>query len=332
MPEKASNPFVAKEEWIGRKEWIAQWEHTLDAAVHGRRMAIILEGMYGSGKTMALKNMQQSARHHGLWSAYVSVHEGDDERSMVRKIVSQLREEHPEGAPAAGIATVSKLLTDVDHIAKNAHRGVALFLDDGNEMRACGRLLQKISDMLFHEKMQTGWLIVISGNRFEREYGLERRMLPLLEREDAVAYIERTLAPTKIKIGKECLHLAVEDAAGNPRILLAILRILYDQLTREEKLITKAHYLRTMRKILNMLATLFDDLYYKTSQQERKILRVMAKGEAIPVSELAKRLRLPLNTVTTLALRLVKKGSLVKVERGSYQLFNPLYGRYILKR
>src|SRR3989338_2381471 len=195
MPEKANNPFVAKEEWIGRKEWAAQWEHALDAAVHGRRMAIILEGMYGSGKTMALKNMQQSARHHGLWSAYVCVHEGDDERSMVRKIVSQLREEHPEGAPAAGIATVSKLLTDVDHIAKNAHRGVALFLDDGNEMRACGRLLQ------------------------------------LLEREDAVAYIERTLAPTKIKIGKECLHLAVEDAAGNPRILLAILRILYDQLT-----------------------------------------------------------------------------------------------------
>ncbi len=145
--------------------------------------------------------------------------------------------------------------------------------------------------------------------------------------------IEKNLAPNKLKMGEECLHAIIDDSQGHPLVLLTTCWTIYDKIKENERVISKGHYVAYLPTIMHNLAReLFDDLYEGTSLGERDILRAIANlgGEA-SVSDIAHKLAKPLNTVTTLVLRLAKSGNVAKIARGKYRIFNRLYGKYVLQ-
>lgn len=339
MEEKRPpNPFLTLlqgSEIIGRKETLATWERLVDRTAAGGKFALMLEGIRGVGKTLFLKKLEQIAEHYGVAAIYVSLHEGDDEKTVVRKITEQLRMNfHEREVQIMGRPSLTSLFKTIEKaLEKETHiKGVVLLLDDTDNLKEAPKILKNLSDTFLKEHHTKGWLLVVSGMYFDKQYEFEKFQLPLPTETEVEHALEHETEKAKIDWGKECLRLMIDDSGRNPFIFLTMARILYDRLPLEEKRITQAHYLKYFNFMLQSVSSLFDDLYYKASGKERKLLRILADGESKNVSIIAKKLHLPLNTVTTLALRSVKKGSLLRVQRGMYSLFNPLYGKYILGR
>lgn len=205
-------------------------------------------------------------------------------------------------------------------------------LDKGLVVRKSYETIARMSEDL--ENAHVPCLFVISSSSKQLvEEGYRRIELTGLSEHDIRELIERLLKPTKIKIGEECLKELIADSEGNPTILLTACRVLFDKLSEKEKLITKGHYLANRSAIINALGDeIFDEGYGLASPAERMILKLMATGETMHVSDIAKKMKKPLNTVTRLVLRLVESGNLVRAKRGQYRIFNRLYGKYISKQ
>lgn len=338
-PVRVPNPFLVLlqgSEPIGRKGLFIQWQNLFEQVAAGATRMMVWEGVRGIGKSLLLKKLAAMTGHYGILSAYVSLHEGDDEKSTVRKILELLRSAFlQKGIALPGrIFSLSSLLTALGGgMQKHAEiRGIALLLDNVDALRDPSHFLKVLSDLLEKMPSARGRLVVVSGMHFGAHCHFDALLLEAPSSAEVEHLLVHTLESAKIKWGNECLHRVIDDSACNPFVFLTMARVLYDRLRPEEKQLTRAHYLQHFNLILQHLAPLFDELYYKTSGQERKLLRALSRGEAQSVSQMAKKVHLPLNSVTTLALRLVKKGSLVKIGRGIYQLFNPIYGRYVLSR
>ncbi len=143
-------------------------------------------------------------------------------------------------------------------------------------------------------------------------------------------FVEEKLKDKGIKIAGGALEMIIEQTEGHPFVLLLVLWNLYDKLPENERIISKAHYIAALQSTLELLGhKFFDDLYFDCSDGERMVLKAVIKssgGTPIEISEMIKK---PLNTITTLLLRLVDKGNLVKISRGKYRIFNRLYGKYV---
>ena len=342
-------------DWIGNRELLASLEHKSDDSSEGAVIAIMIEGMRGVGKSKLLRKLADRCRRQKMLTLYVRLHEGDDERAVVRKIVEQLRTALLEmDGNTAKTENPGKLGPGIAHLIEKAEMNlpqgvgaIAILLDDMDELRDANILLSKFSDALekrkplqrsgvrtnaLTPKRPRGWLVAASGMYFQKNYGFERYMIAPLDGVDVEHILVHALEKSGVRWGDECLQTLIRESGNNPQMFLTMARLLYDHLGPEEKRLTKAHYMENAQLIRQETAGVFDALYYRTSKQERRILVHLAKKDPQRVTELARALRLPLNTVTALVIRLLQKGSVVKPERGIYRLFNPLYGRYILSR
>lgn len=124
------------------------------------------------------------------------------------------------------------------------------------------------------------------------------------------------------------------DTGGNPRLLKAVCRHVYDRLKDSEKIINKGHYLAYLPYIMSMLSgEWFGRMYQKTPEAERRILAVMARnGEGMHVSDVARTLGRPLGPTTALVGRLLDRGQITRLDRCKYRVFAGLYARYVMQR
>ncbi|MDO8553595.1 MAG: BlaI/MecI/CopY family transcriptional regulator [Candidatus Micrarchaeota archaeon] len=145
-------------------------------------------------------------------------------------------------------------------------------------------------------------------------------------------YIEEKLKDKGVKIASGALETIIGESEGNPFVLLLVLWNIYDKLHENEKIITNGNYIAALPSTLELLGyKFFDELYFHCSEGEREILKVIvkSKNETCTPSDIASICKKPLNTVTTLIMRLVEKGNLVKISRGKYRVFNKLYVKYV---
>jgi len=78
---------------------------------------------------------------------------------------------------------------------------------------------------------------------------------------------------------------------------------------------------------------LFKSRYENASPREREVLHEMAKNPSTShcAKDLGSRLSMKNNQVSYIFGQLIKKNSLMKVGLGSFKLFHPLFGEYIIK-
>ncbi len=308
---------------------LSKLEMVIDEVTHGGQRLLLFTGARGTGKTLLMKKLVEYAEKNSLSAAYAAFHTGESAEEIMTRLANSLQQHDKIPSRKAGSVDASYLA----EIMHRSHAGTVLLIDDLDESENPEKVTRRMAELI-QEKKNAGIAIIVGSRNaaLKGSSAIESVAMEEPIAEELETFIHKLLEPTKIKIGTECMNIVMHEAGRNPLVTLTIMKVLYDRLNKDEKLITKAHYIRGMAAILEELASAFDSIYYKASELERKILQEFSNGEGITLTEAADRLHLPLNTVTTLTLRLVKKGSLDRISRGKYRLFNPMYARYLEHR
>lgn len=208
---------------------------------------------------------------------------------------------------------------------KSAKKPLLVVIDDFDLSKNADKLLREIS---LTDHPGVGF-VLSSLNSFSapnsKSFTLEH--LSSVEAHDLVS---KSLKPTSIKMGEECITTLLEESSGNPKIFKLLCWFLFEKLKPSEKIITKGHYLAYSQAILSFLSReFFGKLFATVSKKESLILRCFASSDILSVNEISNSSKVPLREVTSMILRLQKKGFLIKVERGKYKIFARLFAKYV---
>ncbi len=141
------------------------------------------------------------------------------------------------------------------------------------------------------------------------------------------------LKGSKIAMGPEALRATYEASAGIPGIIIETLNILYQKLPDREQLISKNTFTLSKAALLDELSPLFGKIYSRATTTEKKVLFFLAKNQKeITAKEIQKQTNFTQGTLSKLLERLCKKECIQKKERGTYMIFCPLFGDYVLIR
>ncbi|MFH1784832.1 MAG: ATP-binding protein [Candidatus Micrarchaeota archaeon] len=280
---------------------------------------LIITGELGVGKTIYLRNFRHEAEKAGVFCTYVKMEKGEDEIDLVDKMFQE-----------------EKNLDDaIDHLSSYSNEGI-MFIDGVDRIKKTDQVARKLVNKVSSYWGKKKFSIVMSSVRPLKIPNDEAKTINLtaFNENDMQEMVRNTLKDKEIKMGRECLRSILNDSSGNPRVVLLICWHIYEKIRDNEKIITKSHYLNYLPYIMTMLSNeWFGEIYHETSKSERQILKILAKNiDGIHVSQIAKKLKKPLGPTSTLTMRLVNSGQVIRVERGEYKIFSALYGRYVLQR
>jgi type II secretory pathway predicted ATPase ExeA len=189
-----------------------------------------------------------------------------------------------------------------------------------------------------------GYTIVLSGKlTFHKKMSelfspLTRYFHPLelgpLTESEVKELIDSELAKTSIEMSDKCLKLILQESQGHPYVVVTMCWVLYDRLPQSENVITELHFKACSESIMGMLSReLFRGMYEKTPEYERNVLNQIAKfGGYLTTSKISEMLGVRSTTIGPALARLVDRGCLIKPSRGKYQIFHPLFARYIMNK
>ena len=146
--------------------------------------------------------------------------------------------------------------------------------------------------------------------------------------------ITSELAKTSVKMSDKCVKLILKESNGHPYIVVTICWVLFDRLPQADEVITERHFKACLPSIIGMLSReLFKGMYEKAPQYEQKVLNQIAKVDGYSTTaKISEMLGVKQTTIGPALARLVGRGCLIKLSRGKYQIFHPLFTRYILHR
>ena len=326
---KGINPFTPgfEQELVGRKEELRLFESSLSLARSGQPISIFLEGTIGMGKTTLLKKYESLAQKSGAQVARVSAQKSDTLETILKKIANLICQEESIMEKNA-----NEMFAKI--YRKNESDLLVILIDNFEKIQPI--IQEKLLDMCIDTiEKHMKCIFVFAGVNGKHKTPLTRNvLLKELTKYDIEEMIAQGLKPHNLKMGEECLKAIEEDSSGHPLIIQIICWVLYDKIKETEKMITKGQYSAYLPLIINNLSReLFDDLYEKTAPTQRIVLSMLAQtGQEMRSIEIAQKINKPLNSVTTLLKRLTLRGSIVKVKRGSYRIFNRLYGKYVLMK
>jgi hypothetical protein len=340
---KGANPFMlwANNSFInGRKTELAEFKSYLNAIVSGQSQGIMITGIPGIGKSTLLRHFRDDTEKAKMLAVYVKAGKGERMMSFAGKLA------HESVSMIAGMApeltgrellpklkTLGEITDGIERAIKGKQEGVLFFFDDVDLLKEQRELAGKVSQLLA-KKRRVG--VILAGTNSIDPLPEKTRIMKLgsFEEHDVQEFVKEALKKGPPDMGDACMKTILTDSEGNPRIVATMCRVIYDRMKENEKRITRGHYLAFFPAIMSMLAgEFFSPLYESIPEAERVVLAAFAKeGRTMHISDIAKRVRKRLGVVTTLAMRLVKRGALVRVERGQYRVFTKLFGRYVIER
>ncbi|MFH1222243.1 MAG: AAA family ATPase [Candidatus Micrarchaeota archaeon] len=337
-----NNPFLP---WgmpstvMGRKEELRIVSAFVSHISNGKTMLLLLRGAPGMGKTVLLKAANNQAAELKMLRCFVkapaaanallreihaelaaAVSDLSDAGEVTFEAARKFQEERPETFAAlfSGLkkATVKKPLLIV--------------VAEVDDMRMAEAALNDAARAL---ESQTGVGILFStAKKLYPPPGEMYVELHPVDEHDFREYVEK-LTKGRARIGEECLKSIYRDSGGNPKLLQLTCWYLYDSARENEKIITQAHYVAGQRGLLSLLShEWFSRQYAQTSDAEKKVLRQLARLGEASVTDIAKSMNRSQGPVATLLLRLEERGDVVKVKRGIYRLFAPLYASFVSER
>jgi hypothetical protein len=346
---KGANPFTpwgaGPQDFIGRKPEIEMYGSFLKGIGAGMPEVLLAAGAPGSGRSALLRRLQQESAKAGVFAPLVSAGDGERFPSFLSKLSSELlayaQEKEGEGALSdrmlSGLKAASggeDMLLSFARMALKHAGGVVLLVDDADRLGRPDELIQFVARMMkavTAERLRFGFLLSFSeGFGGFSAMGREMRLGPF-EEHDLREMVDGALKKGP-KMGEECFRTLNSESEGNPLVAKTICWVIYDRLPDNEKIMTQRHYLTYYPAIMSTLSReFFDRLYLELPASEREVLRAFASaGKPAYISDIAR--TIGKRHATTLALRLVERGQLVRVDRGLYRVFTKLYGRYVLQR
>jgi len=339
-----NNPFLP---WgmpdilIGRKDEQKLISNFVNEISQGRSRVLLIQGSPGMGKTTLLKTAQGEVKGAKLFTSMVKAGKKERETGVVRALKAELEDEisirTQTGEIVFGKArqfsqdnagTFNQLLGLMARVTGNGN--MILIIDDFDEIQKAADVLRGIVKSI-ERRPGTGF-IISSTKKMPSIPEVTSMELGPVEQHDFRDYAEKLTKDTA-KMGEECQNYVYNDSGGNPRLIQLICWYLYNRAKDTEKIISRAHYSANLRGILSLLShEWFSEQYFKASDEEKKILKRFANTGETTVTALAKSIGKKPGPVATLILRLEERGDVVKVKRGTYKVFSPLYAKYVLER
>lgn len=154
-------------------------------------------------------------------------------------------------------------------------------------------------------------------------------------REECRLFIEKKLAQAGVSAGEGVFDYAYGKSAGHPYVLTAYMNCAYSKLGEGEHALSMVHLRATDIDFVQVaLAPFFSRFYDDAGRVSRNILSLMAQsagGEA-SLSGLCASMGHSNNQLSPYLARLVQDGAIIRIDRGVYQLFHPLFREYILSK
>jgi hypothetical protein len=337
---KGPNPFTLlatmQKELAGRKSEKEVFNSFLKDISAKQAVPLMVVGMHGVGKSAMLAFFAYKAEKQGFYAINVRIREREGNADLLKRIRAQLMN-YLEGKVADGSlsARVMKNIMEKKGIEEAARaigrhaEGLILLMDDVDKLKDRESLFSEIAAMQ-KKNIRVGF--IFSSKSEEEPFECIRISLKPFDEHEAHEMIEKDLGKGPPTMGKGCFDAILKDSEGNPKVLRMICHILYDRLGEKEKIITRRHYIVNSSAIMSMLERdVFDKLWGQVPQSEKDVLHAFAKERGPShISDVARQLKM--RHATTLALRLVERGQLIRVDRGVYRVYTWLYGEYVLRR
>ncbi|MDD5340317.1 MAG: AAA family ATPase [Candidatus ainarchaeum sp.] len=332
---KGPNPFAFMEEnpegISGRRYESGIFNSFANAAAAKQPQVLVVVGGPGSGKTFLLRHFRHEAEKKGMLTPYVRAEKGEGVASAVGRLYQETM--LMQGARGAAHPETFDALAQALERVGAKHFGTIMFIDDADNLRKAGEAVSSLIKLAAALQGKKAVAFVLGSTLEWKAEGAAVLRLKPFDEHEAKEFIDRGLGNGP-KMGEECLHSIMADSGGNPRLVKAVCRQIYDRLKDTEKVITKGHYLAYLPYMMSMLSgEWFGGMYQETPAAERAILAVMAgTPEGMHVSDIARTLGRPLGQTTALMKRLLDSGQVVRLDRGKYRIFAGLYARYVAQR
>ena len=334
------NPFKSKRVFIGRKDLISELEEYLSSATYYEPQIVLLKGIRGVGKTYIIEKIEELAERYKFLLISISL---SKKEKFNEKVVNEIANtaiynivEIPSKNDKTFFEKIKKekkeahvKIEEIYEKIKRTIHGMFVSVENAekiDDINAVNRLLEKIlkTKLPIMIAFSTSCILPIKAKK-----SLE---LESFSEKETRNFIDEHLKETKVSMGEECIKNIYRDSQGHPFILWIICSTLFSKLKETEKIITQGHYLLHFPSIMSKLAKeLFDELYNKLSDGEKEILKLFEDKQK-SIKEITEISGKPMNTVTTIVLRLERKGSVVRVKRGFYRVINKLYSEYVKER
>jgi len=339
-----NNPFLPwgmPDKLMGRKEEQKLISGFIDDVSNGRSRIMAIQGPPGTGKTTLLKIAEGESKGAKLFTAIVKAGKKEKETGLVRALKAELEDEISARSQTGEIVfvkarqftqdnagTFNQLLGLMARVTGNGN--IVLIIDDFDEIQKPKDVLRGIAKSI--ERRPGIGLIISSTKKLSVPSETTTIELGPLNKHDFREYIEK-MTKDIAKMGDECQNYIYRDTGGNPRMIQLVCWYLFNKAKDTDKIISRANYSANVRGILGLLGhEWFSEQYFKASDEEKKILKRFANMGETTVTALAKSIGKSPGPVATLILRLEERGDIVKVKRGTYKVFSPLYGKYVLER
>jgi len=339
-----NNPFLPwgmPDKLMGRKEEQKLISGFINDISNGRSRIMVVQGPPGAGKTTLLKLAEGESKSAKLFTALVKAGKKEKETGVVRALKAELEDEVSIRSQTGEIVfvkarqftqdnagTFNQLLSLMTRVTGNGN--MIFIIDDFDEIQKPKDVLRGIAKSI--ERRPGAGFIVSSTKKLSAPSEAAVMEIGALEEHDFREYIEKMTKDTA-KFGEECQKYVFSDTGGNPRMIQLVCWYLFNKAKDTDKIISRAHYSANLRGILGLLGQeWFSEQYFKASDEEKKILKRFANMGETSVTELAKSIGKSPGPVATLILRLEERGDVVKVKRGTYKVFSPLYGKFVLER
>lgn len=339
---KGPNPFAPwaqdKKGFVGRKPELNMYNSILKDMAGKRPVATLITGAPGAGKSALLRMFSQVAEKEMFFSVLVKAGNGERTDSLLSRMRAELMN-YLEGKVAQGdisqrvakrLYQEKNLLDAAKTIGRHAE-GLILLIDDVSSLKDPDKMIGYVRRTLRKAgKIKLGF--VLSSTEDQKGFEGVAMKLDPFDEHDVREMVETALGKGPPKMGEGCLSTVIKDSEGNPAVSRTMCYIMYERLGEKERIITRRHYIVNSSQIMSMLSRdFFDPLWQKLPGSERKVVRAFAEeGGPAHISDIARKLRM--RHATTLALRLVERGQLIRVDRGIYKVFTRLYGKYAMQR
>jgi hypothetical protein len=347
MPNK--NPFPLwgedPESIVGRNEEIRLFKTYLGSLSDSGRMMVMINGPPGRGKTLLMRRLRRLASKEKFVCPYIRVERRESSDSLMSRLrhetmgFLQAREQEStrpelfrkkiqelETVPDASLTQMTDILQD----KSGRIQGAVFFIDDLEKVRNPDAFIAEISEIAREGR---GFGIVLSCGipLGESISGIARFNLGALTRHDVEELVAKGIGKGPPRMGEKCMDSIMADTGGNPRLVRTALWLLFERLRQSDKIITKRHYLAAKPVLIGMLGReWFGRMYNSVPGAERKILMLLAESdEALHVSDISDIIGRPMGQTTALIGRLLRRGQIIRAQRGAYRIFAPLYGQYI---
>jgi predicted ATPase len=347
---RGPNPFTpwsaGNADFIGRKPEMDMYGSYIKEIAGGRPELLLVSGAPGIGKSALLRRFSSESEKTRLFAPLLACGEGERFEPFLSRAASALvgyaEEKASEGmltertlSSLKGAAGGEESFLSFCRMATRQAEGAIMLIDNVDSLRDPGALSSFLTTMTkaaIAERLRLGFVASFTeGFAGFRGTGREIRLAPFDEH-GIREMVESALKKGPPKMGEECLHSIVNESEGNPYVAKTICYVIYDRLPEREKIITQRHYLTYYPAIMGTLSReFFDRLYLGLPPSEREVLAAFARaGKPANISDIAR--AVGKRHATTLALRLVSRGQLLRLDRGLYKVFTKLYGRYVLQR